>query len=264
MTSTTTYAWGNVLGWVNFDSTNGNVTVTSAGMTGYAWSANYGWINLSPTNGGVINDGQGNLSGKAWGANTGWIDFAGVSITSSGQFAGQTVSSSLAGVINFSCANCLVTTSWRPAGQTVSSSTTSTPSGSNSNSSGGSYVGAYSSGGFSPIPYAMTSSTPAHVIPNASVLSPKNGASQHQPAPTMPNSQGGVFKGVSPLASSSSYSAVRPLLTGISTSTSSKSIVGKLQDALGKAISNASTEAKLIGGTSILLIVILILWRLII
>jgi hypothetical protein len=97
VTSTTTYAWGDVLGWVNFGPANGNVTVTNITITGYAWSTNYGWINLAPTNGGVINDGQGNLSGKAWGQNTGWIDFTGVSINSSGKFTGHTASSTQAG-----------------------------------------------------------------------------------------------------------------------------------------------------------------------
>ena len=117
VTSTTTYAWGDILGWVNFSPTNGNVTVTDTTVTGYAWSANYGWINLDPTNGGVVNDGQGNLSGKAWGAQTGWIDFTGVTINASGQFTDHTASSTLVGVINFSCAKCLVTTTWRPASQ---------------------------------------------------------------------------------------------------------------------------------------------------
>src|ERR1039458_10128210 len=80
VTSTTTYAWGDVLGWVNFSPTNGNVTVTDTAITGYAWSAQYGWINLNPANGGVLNDGHGILSGSAWGAQTGWIDFTGVTI----------------------------------------------------------------------------------------------------------------------------------------------------------------------------------------
>ena len=155
---TATSSWGNVLGWVNFGPTNGDVTVTDTGITGYAWSANYGWINLAPTNGGVVNDGNGNLSGKAWGQDTGWIEFTGVSINSSGVFTGQTASSPIAGIINFSCANCLVTTSWRPTATSTTSTSTNSSSNTTSNSSSGSYVG-IPGGETSQVPYTTTAST---------------------------------------------------------------------------------------------------------
>jgi hypothetical protein len=51
----------NNVGYVNFGTSEGNVHVTDAGITGYAWSENMGWINLSPTNGGVTNDAEGNF-----------------------------------------------------------------------------------------------------------------------------------------------------------------------------------------------------------
>jgi len=114
ISSTDYLAWGDKTGWVNFSPTNGNVNVTSSGITGYAWIANFGWLNMNPTNGGVLNDGQGNLSGFAWGEQIGWVDFDGVSINSSGLFSGQ-ATSSVAGTITFSCSNCLVTTTWRAA-----------------------------------------------------------------------------------------------------------------------------------------------------
>jgi len=121
ISSVSRFAWGEGAGWVNFSPSNGSVEVTDSGMTGYAWSATLGWINLSPSNGGVANDGKGDLSGFAWGEQTGWIDFDGVSIDSSGVFSGE-ATSPLVGTINFSCANCLVTTSWRRVGQDASSS----------------------------------------------------------------------------------------------------------------------------------------------
>ena len=131
------YAWGNVIGWINFNATNSNVNVTDTQVTGYAWSSNYGWINLNPTNGGVVNDGNGNLSGKAWGQNTGWIDFTGVSINTSGTFVGQTASSPKAGIINFSCTSCNVNTTWRKAVAVTQTSNTNTSLSSLSGSSGG-------------------------------------------------------------------------------------------------------------------------------
>lgn len=103
------YAWGDNLGYVNFD----NVIVDDTSLSGYAWSSNYGWINLQPLTGGVSNDIHGNLSGFAWGEQLGWIDFDGVSINpSTGKFSG-TAYGSLAGTITFDCSNyCDVRTDW--------------------------------------------------------------------------------------------------------------------------------------------------------
>ena len=80
--ATNHYAWNDNGGWVSWDPTNGNVSVTSTALSGYIWSADFGWINLSPTNGGVTNNGQGVLGGYAWGQSTGWINFTGVTIDS--------------------------------------------------------------------------------------------------------------------------------------------------------------------------------------
>jgi hypothetical protein len=108
------YAWGENIGWVNFNPTHGNVDVSDTKITGYAWSENYGWINLEPTNGGVFNDGNGNLSGYAWGENLGWIDFSNVKIDpNTGEFSGYAVILKDGSKINFDCANCKVKTEWR-------------------------------------------------------------------------------------------------------------------------------------------------------
>jgi len=114
------YAWGDKLGWVNFNPDGGTVSVYNTSLNGYAWSANYGWINLNPTSSGVKNDGQGNLSGSAWSENLGWLDFGGVKIID-GLFSGQATGSE-AGNLNFSCDNCAVKTNWRAAGSNISSS----------------------------------------------------------------------------------------------------------------------------------------------
>ena len=74
------YAWGNKMGWINFNPDGGGVLVEDAALSGQAWSSNYGWLNLAPSNSGVKNDGEGNLNGYAWSESLGWIDFDGVSI----------------------------------------------------------------------------------------------------------------------------------------------------------------------------------------
>ncbi len=111
--SSANYAWGNILGWINFAAPQGNFTVTSANVTGYAWSQNFGWINLAPSGSGVTNDGLGDLQGYAWSQTAGWINFMGVTISSTGTFQGI-ASGTIAGEINFNCTYCLVNTSWRP------------------------------------------------------------------------------------------------------------------------------------------------------
>lgn len=108
------YAWGGNTGWVNFLTTNGNITITDSAITGYAWDARFGWINMNPTNGGVLNNSEGNLSGHAWSMGAGWIDFDNVTINSSGKFTGTAVGD-MYGTLTFNCDNCNVTTDWRPA-----------------------------------------------------------------------------------------------------------------------------------------------------
>ena len=45
-------------------------------LSDYAWGENVGWINFNPAYGGVtINSSTGEFSGYAWGENTGWIVF---------------------------------------------------------------------------------------------------------------------------------------------------------------------------------------------
>ncbi len=88
--TTDKYAWNENSGWMNFNDTNGGVTVIyNDHLEGYAWLENIGWIRLgtytgggthsytndSNTNYGVNNDGSGNLSGYAWSETAGWINF---------------------------------------------------------------------------------------------------------------------------------------------------------------------------------------------
>ncbi len=108
------FAWGENIGWVNFNPTKGNVKVCDDEILGYAWSENYGWINLNPTNSGIINDGNGNLSGYAWGENLGWINFDNVNINpNTGEFSGYALILNDGSKINFDCTNCKVKTNWR-------------------------------------------------------------------------------------------------------------------------------------------------------
>lgn len=104
------YAWGENVGWINFEPSEGpGVTVSDANLTGFIWAENIGWINLSPENyGGVFNDGAGLLSGYAWGENIGWInfgpDYGGVTIDADGNFAGYAWGENI-GWINFNSAD---------------------------------------------------------------------------------------------------------------------------------------------------------------
>lgn len=96
--STYRYAWGENIGWVDFGTSNGNVSVTDAGLSGYALSENAGWIYL-----GDITNNNGTLSGYAWSENAGWIKFnptnGGVSINSSGEFTGSALSENFGWII---------------------------------------------------------------------------------------------------------------------------------------------------------------------
>jgi len=97
------YAYGENIGWINFDPGTGpGVTAGAAKLTGKAWGANIGWICLDPNDDdpdtGVRNDGAGRLSGLAWAENVGWINFKpkvpgdpnsyGVTIDDRGEFSG--------------------------------------------------------------------------------------------------------------------------------------------------------------------------------
>ena len=106
------YAYGENVGWVNFEPGKGpGVQVSTTAIKGYAWAENIGWINLSPiAHAGVANDSSGNLSGYAWGENVGWINFSpdspagsddyGVKIDSEGRFSGWAWGENI-GWINF-------------------------------------------------------------------------------------------------------------------------------------------------------------------
>ncbi len=94
------------------------VQITDSAVTGNIWGENIGWINLNPTNGGVANTTSGVLSGYAWGQNTGWINFkptnGGVTINVIGEFSGYAWSQNY-GWIRFDCpgAETCVKTDWR-------------------------------------------------------------------------------------------------------------------------------------------------------
>ncbi len=116
------YAWGENIGWINFDCDGCNAQITDTEITGKVWSKTYGWINLNPTTSGVKNTAEGILSGYAWGKNLGWIDFTGVTINATGEFLGYATVKSDNSQINFNCINALscgladfkVKTDWRP------------------------------------------------------------------------------------------------------------------------------------------------------
>lgn len=142
--ATLKYAWSNNAGWINFGAGSGNLHVTDTSLTGYAWSGNYGWIYMTPTNGGVTNNGEGDLGGFAWGAALGWIDFSGVSIDGTGNFHG-TATGSIVGTLTFDCANCTVSTDWRPV--SVRTPPPPPPPGGGGGGGGGAFVPALPSTG---------------------------------------------------------------------------------------------------------------------
>jgi len=88
--STNRFAWGENIGWANFegDVSNG-VVVGEAFCSGYIWGENVGWIclgdgspddgheysNTNATDFGVNVDTSCNLRGLAWGENIGWVNF---------------------------------------------------------------------------------------------------------------------------------------------------------------------------------------------
>ena len=87
------YAYGENIGWLNFEANQGDgAHVSQTQLTGYVWAENIGWISLScentgscgAVNYGVTNDGAGNLSGYAWSENAGWISFSCDNTTSCG------------------------------------------------------------------------------------------------------------------------------------------------------------------------------------
>ncbi|MDO8536823.1 MAG: hypothetical protein Q7R94_01090 [bacterium] len=83
-TTTEHWAWNDLIGWINFYSTN-NINVGLQNLTGYA-SSSAGDISLdchttrngdicSSSNYQVTNDGSGNLSNWGWNDQYGWISF---------------------------------------------------------------------------------------------------------------------------------------------------------------------------------------------
>ncbi len=109
------WAWGEVLGWVNWLPANTTaIDVTDTNITGQIWSQNHGWINLQPTNAGVTNTCSGDVSGYAWGEKVGYINFDGVSIDpSTGIFSGTAAAPGGYGDIVFTGTNIAVKTDWR-------------------------------------------------------------------------------------------------------------------------------------------------------
>jgi hypothetical protein len=83
------WAWSTNAGWINFNPSNGGVTVCGDHLEGYAWAENIGWIRLGTFSGcaahtygnasnadyGVNKNPSGILSGYAWSTNAGWIKF---------------------------------------------------------------------------------------------------------------------------------------------------------------------------------------------
>ena len=70
------YAYGENVGWFNFNPAYGGLTFNEGKVEGFIWQENIGWVNFSPVNyGGVTYDNQRRLGGYAWGENVGWIKF---------------------------------------------------------------------------------------------------------------------------------------------------------------------------------------------
>lgn len=103
------WAWSTNAGWINFNPTNGGVSVCADHLEGYAWAENIGWIRLGTFSGcgvhtysnnstsdyGVNRNLSGTLTGYAWSTNAGWIKFnpssGGVTINpTTGSFDGYT------------------------------------------------------------------------------------------------------------------------------------------------------------------------------
>ncbi len=105
------FAWGENIGWVNFNGQatgRGRVLASASTLSGFAWGENVGWINfgqsLSPNpppasqNGnafgvnllGSPGDATRQLEGYAWGENIGWINFntTALGVTFNGAAAG--------------------------------------------------------------------------------------------------------------------------------------------------------------------------------
>jgi hypothetical protein len=124
------YAYGENVGWIDFNPSGGNVEVGDNGLAGYAYGENVGWIKLgdgdsshppylnnSSSNWGVNNDGNGNLSGYAYGENVGWISFSGTGYgvvinSTTGVFSGYAYGENV-GWISFKGSGYGVVTDWR-------------------------------------------------------------------------------------------------------------------------------------------------------
>jgi hypothetical protein len=194
--STFKYAWGENIGWLNFGTPQGDVTVGVTEATGYAWGENIGWLSLSCENTSscatvdyrVTRDHE-DLAGYAWGENIGWVSFScentsscatvdyGVTIDTSGHMAGYAWGENV-GWIVFNCSttsscgtvNYYVKVSPTPGGPppptptpTPSSSVSPSPTASASPGPGG---GSQPPPGATPPPSTPTS-TPPPATPTA-------------------------------------------------------------------------------------------------
>ncbi len=120
------------------------------GIDGVAWGNEIGWINFDPTGAEevTVNPSTGIISGKAWSQVSGWINFSvtgqSVKINSSGEFEGYAwTGGPYGGWIKFDCsfAGACVKTDWRPLAARPSAPGAGTPTagsgGSTSQNDGG-------------------------------------------------------------------------------------------------------------------------------
>src|SRR3990167_4102219 len=68
------YALSETVGWINLEDV---VNDGQGNLSGLAWGENVGYIKFNPTNGGVIINSSGEFTGSALGENIGWIIFGG-------------------------------------------------------------------------------------------------------------------------------------------------------------------------------------------
>lgn len=113
---------------VQFTCAGCDVEVTDTEINGLIWGESLGWVNLQPSDGGVFNTRMGVVSGNAWGSISGWVNFEGVFINNAtGEFSGEAYSQNR-GPITFECpgSSCVITT-WRTYGCTLPDATNYDP-----------------------------------------------------------------------------------------------------------------------------------------
>ena len=67
-------ALSETVGWINLDNV---INDGEGNLSGYGWGENIGWIKFNPTNGGAVINSSGEFTGSALSETVGWIVFGG-------------------------------------------------------------------------------------------------------------------------------------------------------------------------------------------